>query len=93
MRPCPCRLCDNHAPTSERLLRQTALSLESSPEHLAHVFATWCQARGWERSDLACFVGIATDQLAAMALVPTCQAHEAGKYGADPARLAAVLDG
>jgi hypothetical protein len=39
----------------------------------------------------ASWLGVTTDQLAAMALVPTCQAHEAGRYGADPDRLDAVL--
>ena len=44
-------------------------------------------------TNLASWLGVTVAQLAAMALVPVCQAHEAGRYGADPARLAAVLDG
>jgi hypothetical protein len=35
---------------------------------------------------------VTTDRLAAMALVPICQGHLAERYGADPVRLAAVLD-
>jgi hypothetical protein len=79
--------------TSARLLRQTALSLASSPEHLAHAFGEWCAFRGWEWPDLADFLGVTVDQLAAMALVPTCQAHLAERYGADPSKLATVLGG
>lgn len=79
--------------TSDRLLRQTALSLESNPDYLAHAFAAWCSRKGWARSDLACHLGVTLNTLAAMALVPTCQAHLADRFGADPARLAAVLAG
>ena len=51
---------------------------------------------GWtsahEQSDLADGLGVTVNQMAAMALVPICQAHLAGRYGADPSRLATVLD-
>src|SRR5215213_1664018 len=49
--------------TSERLLRQTALRLEANPEYLAHAFAAWCRVKGWERPDLASWLGVTIDQL------------------------------
>jgi hypothetical protein len=79
--------------TSDRHLRQAALVAERNPDLLGSAFAAWCERRGWERADLADFLGVTTDQLAAMALVSRCQAHLAERYGADAGRLAAVLDG
>jgi hypothetical protein len=79
--------------TSARHLRQAALIAERNPDLLGHALAAWCRARGWERADLADFLGVTVDQLAAMALVPTCQAHLAERYGADASKLATVLDG
>lgn len=79
--------------TSARLLRQTALVAELDPEKLGHAFAAWCASRGWERSDLASWLGVTTDQLAAMALIARLDGHLATRYGADADRLAAVLGG
>lgn len=78
--------------TSDRLLRQSALVAERNPDLLGHAFAAWCRRRGWERRDLADWLGVTADQLAAMALVPACQGHLAERYGASAERLAAVLD-
>src|ERR1700752_628485 len=57
--------------TSARLLRQEALKAERDPERVGHAFASWCRARGWERSDLASWLGVTVDQLAAMAIEPS----------------------
>jgi hypothetical protein len=54
--------------TSERLLRQAALSAERAPEYVGYAFAAWCRARGWERSDLADYLNVTVNQLAAMAI-------------------------
>src|SRR3954469_3347783 len=54
--------------TSARMLRQTALTAESNPERIAYVFAVWCRRQGWERSDLADWLSVTLDQLAAMAI-------------------------
>src|SRR3954466_10760411 len=54
--------------TSARMLRQTALRAELDPERFAYAFAAWCRARGWERSDLAEYLGVTVDELAAMAI-------------------------
>lgn len=56
------------AMTSGRLLRQEALKAERDPERYGHAFAGFCASRGWERGDLASWLGVTTDQLAAMAL-------------------------
>jgi hypothetical protein len=88
--------------TSARMLRQTALTAERDPERVGHAFAAWCERRGLERSDLAEYLGVTLDQLAAMAIerradpgypldagVP--QHDLAERFGADPGRLAEVL--
>jgi hypothetical protein len=88
--------------TSARMLRQTALRAELDPERIGYAFAAWCRARGWERSDLAEYLGVTVDQLAAMAI--ECRAdpgypldsglpqHDlAERFGADPDRLTEVL--
>jgi hypothetical protein len=54
--------------TSTRLLRQEAIAAERDRERVGWAFAAWCAARGWERSDLAEYLGVTVDQLAAMAL-------------------------
>src|SRR5436190_587005 len=54
--------------TSGRYLRQTALGAERDPERVGYALAAFCRARGWERSDLADWLGITIDQLAALAL-------------------------
>src|SRR5687768_7505112 len=54
--------------TSARLLRQTALACELDPECVGHAFGAWCRRNGWERSDLASWLGVTVDQLAAMAI-------------------------
>lgn len=86
--------------TSERFLRQQAIRAERDPERVGWAFAAWCGARGWERSDLASWLGVTNDQLAAMALerrgVTGCaedvpQHDLTERFGADPDRLAAVL--
>jgi hypothetical protein len=79
--------------TGERMMRQAAIGAELDPEFVGHAFAAWCKRRGWERSDLADYLGVTVNQLAAMALVPICQGHLAERYGADPGRLAEVLGG
>lgn len=89
--------------TSDRYLRQTALAIEQDPTFVGHAFARWCQRRGWERSDLADYLGVTLDQLAAMAIssvagtgepMSTGDSHAralAERFGADPGRLAEVL--
>src|SRR5215212_6703936 len=90
--------------TSARMLRQTALRAELDPERIGHAFAAWCRARGWERTDLANWLGVTVDQLAAMAIERRAdpgypldsglpQHDLAERFGADPARLAEVLGG
>src|SRR4051812_43039976 len=49
--------------TSDRLLRQAAVGAELNPDYLGYAFAAWCRAKGWERSDLASWLGVTTDQL------------------------------
>ena len=77
--------------TSDRLLRQEALKAEHDPERVASAFAAWCRSRGWERADLASWLGVTTGQLAAMALHSRSDAGLADRYGADAGRLASVL--
>jgi hypothetical protein len=89
--------------TSTRMLRQTALRAEHDPERVAYAFAAWCRARGWERSDLASWLGVTVDQLAALAIHTVAGAREsmpagdsharalAECYGANPTRFAEVL--
>ena len=94
--------------TSDRLLRQAALVAELDPDRVGYVFAAWCRSHGWERSDLASWLGVTVDRLAAMALEPllrawshdvpngqwpTSTADLAERYGADVERLAQVLAG
>ena len=54
--------------TSARLLRKMAIVSELDPTRIGYAFASWCRARGWERSDLAAHLGVTPDQLAAMAV-------------------------
>jgi hypothetical protein len=75
------------------LLRQAAIGAELHPERIGHAFAAWCRARGWERSDPADWLGVTADQLAAMALLKRDDSGPAERHGANPARLAAVLEG
>jgi hypothetical protein len=86
--------------TSARMLRQMALVCELDPERVGHAFAAWCRSRGWERADLASWLGVTIDQLAALAIerrgltgCPEDGEHGdlAERYGADADRLAAVL--
>jgi hypothetical protein len=88
--------------TSNRLLRQAALTAEHDPAFVGHRLAAWCRSHGWERSDLASWLGLSVDQLSALAIQPTAdpgypldadlpQRDLAERFGADPARLAAVL--
>lgn len=88
--------------TSDRLLRQMALVCDLDPGRVGHAFAAWCRGRGWERADLASWLGVTIDQLAAMALArrgltgcPEDGEHVdlAERYGADADRLAVVLAG
>jgi hypothetical protein len=91
------------AVTSDRLLRQAAIAAEQDPGRIGHALASFCRRRGWERSDLADWLGLSLDRYAALALerrgLHGCpgddsspQVDLAERYGADPARLAAVLD-
>jgi hypothetical protein len=89
--------------TSERLLRQTALAVERDPDFVGYAFAAWCAARGWERSDLADYLGVTVSQLAAMAIIARADYRFsmdangseakslARQFGADASRLAQVL--
>ena len=86
------------------MLRQAAIGTELHPERIGHAFAAWCRARGWERSDLAEYLGVTVDQLAAMAIERRAdpgypidtglpQHDLAERFGADAVRLAEVLGG
>jgi hypothetical protein len=90
------------AMTSDRMLRQAALRAEHDPSFVGHALAAWCRSRGWERSDLADWLGISTTALAALALehiadpgypfdagVP--QRNLSERYGIDARRLTQVL--
>lgn len=79
------------AVTSDRLLRTEAIAAEQDPALVGHAFAAWCASRGWERSDLASWLGVTVDQLAAMALEPRRAGRLAERFGADARRLGAVL--
>jgi hypothetical protein len=91
------------AMTSDRLLRQAALTAEHDPAFVGHRLAACCRSRGWERSDLASWLGLTIDQLAALSIESTPGSPNPGgtphastlaaRFGADPARLAAVLGG
>jgi hypothetical protein len=85
------RLMNSHA--APDCAQDEILILHATAKLLRHTpsLAIWCRARSWERADLADWLGVTVDQLAAMALVPTCQAHLAERYGADPTRLVEVL--
>jgi hypothetical protein len=81
-----------------RLLRPEALKAEGDPESVGYAFGARCRKLGWERADLASWLGVTTDQLAALAIerrgltgCPEDGQHSdlAERYGAD--RLAAVL--
>lgn len=82
------------AMTSDRLLRQAAISAERAPEFVGYAFASWCRARGWDRADLASWLGVTADQLAALAIEQrrSSTAALADRYGADRTRLATVLE-
>lgn len=88
--------------TSDRHLRQVALVAERDPDYLAYAFGAWCRSRGWERSDLASYLGVTVNQLAAMAITRRAnpgylldagvpQVDLAERFGADAKRLAEVL--
>ena len=79
--------------TSGRLLRQTALIAELDPARMGNAFAAWCRAYDWERPELASWLGVTIDQLAAMALYARMDAAVARLYGADTDRLSTVLAG
>jgi hypothetical protein len=84
--------------TSDRHFRQAALAAELDPELVASAFAGWCRERGWERSDLAGYLGVTVDQFAALALTSRAMAATetrplAERFGADTARLDEVLAG
>jgi hypothetical protein len=67
--------------TSRRLLRQEALKAERDPDRYGSAFAAWCASRGWERSDLASWLCVTTDQLAAMALERRAKLESQGGDG------------
>jgi hypothetical protein len=80
--------------TTDRAFRMEAIAAEQDPEMVAYAFAAWCQRRGWERSDLADWLGVSADRLAALALHdrPMDAGTElARRFGADAGRRAAVL--
>lgn len=89
--------------TSDRMLRQAALTAELDPERVGYTFAAWCRGYGWARSDLADWLGVTTSQLAALALerrpLPGNLLHAgeplalARRFCADSDRLRAVLSG
>ena len=77
--------------TSDRLIRQTALVAELDPSGSGSAFAAWCASRGWDRSDLASWLGVTIDQLAAMALLERSDGALTGRFSAATDRLATVL--
>lgn len=77
--------------TSVRLLRQEAIRAERDPERVGYQFAAWCISRDWDRSDLAGYLGLTVDGLAALATELRSVSDLAERYGADRARLAMVL--
>lgn len=94
--------------TSTRLLRQAAIGAELDPERYGSVFATFCARHGWERADLASYLGVTADKLAAMALellprqewqggvvatIGTPLGILARRYAVDVDRLVSVLTG
>jgi len=83
--------------------RQRAMSAERDPDTVTFALATFRKRRGFERSSLAAWLGMAPDQLIALALErrpgptdPDSVASIAGladRYGADPGRLAEAIEG
>lgn len=83
--------------------RQNAMLAERDPGTVASALAAFRARRGFERSGLAAWLRISPDRLVALTLErrpdPTDPDHEdavdalAGRYGADPIRLAEALAG
>ena len=89
------------AVTSDRLLRMAALTAESDPGFVGAAFAAFRDRRGLARADLASWLGVDVDQLAALAVSPRPDPRSAAfadqvrvlakQYGAEAGRLYEVL--
>ena len=89
------------AVTSNRLLRMAALTAESDPAFVGSVFAAFRERRGLAPADLAAWLGVDADQLAALAVGPRPDRTSAtfadevrtlaAQYGAEVGRLYEVL--
>ena len=88
--------------TGSRMLRQTALAAEAGPGAGRQCLRGLVPARGRERAELAGYLGVTVDQLAAMSVerradpgypldAGIAQGDLAERFGADPERLADVL--
>ena len=87
--------------TSDRQLRQAMLAAERDPGTIAHALLLARRQLGYDHAELARWLGITTDRLAALALEPrpgpaapafVDQVRElARRYGADPGRLTDAL--
>ena len=89
------------AVTSDRLLRMAALTAESDPAFVGSALAAFRERRGMEPAALAAWLGVDTDQLAALAVSPRPDPTSAAfagevrtlakQYGAEARRLYEVL--
>ena len=87
--------------TSDRQLRQAALAAEHDPTTIAHVLLAARRQLGYDHVQLARWLGITPDRLAALAILPRPDpaaptfaeriGELADRYGADPGRLADAL--
>ena len=89
------------AVTSDRLLRMAAITAESDPAFVGSAFGAFREGRGLAPADLAAWLGVDADQLAALAVSPRPDPASAAfadqvrvlakQYGAEAGRLYEVL--
>ncbi len=87
--------------TSDRLLRQAALIAEQDPTTIGHALLVARRQLGYDHAELARWLGVGPNQLAALAITPRPDPSVptfaedvralAERYGADPGRLAEAL--
>ena len=55
---------------SDQQLRQTTPTAEQDPTTIGHALARYRDARGWSRDELAAWLGVDPNRLAALAIQP-----------------------
>ena len=82
--------------TSDRQIRQAALDAESRSGTIGHALARYREARGWSRDELAAWLGVTVDGLAAISVElvppPVLTYLLADRYSIDQGRLHEALE-